>query len=604
MGWEAYAVLALTFGSLLLLVLGKAELDAVGLGVIIALVTLGILPLEKALKGFSNSSVITIGALYVIGEGLTRTGALEFLAQWVLRKSSGSERRMLFLTTSIAAFVSAFINDTAVVVVFIPVIIGIARTTGIPASRLLMPMSFAALLGGMCTLVGTSTNLLVSGAATDLGERGITMFDMTPVAVPLVALNVLFMTLFARKLLPVRQSLTMMMAETEVREYVTELVIGPSSKLIGRTFAEAFSGQRIKVVLFVRNESTNMPPFDEIAIQVGDAIVVRGSVDDLADMQTRLGLKLVGEIRFDPHQMQFFELAVSPRSSFKGRKVGDLYLYRDYGAIPIAVMRAGQHIQQRVSELVIQAGDLLLACGDDKALVKLGASTDFYLVTGAQKQIVLRSHAKRSLWITLAVIMLFSLNSIFQMKSVQLPMVALAGAIVTVASGCVSARRTYRSIGWDILFFIVGMLALGKALEETGAAGFLAHGFVTALEGLGPSAMIAGFVVLCTLFNFCINHSATAVLLTPIAIDAARQYAEQRGWELASAPAQALIHAFVLSIAFGGSICFATPFGHQVNLFVIGPGGYRYADFLRFGLPVSLITCACVATLLPLVLGL
>ena len=601
MGPDAILVVALTFLVLILLVLEKASLDAIGLGLMVALVATGVLDVSEALRGFSNYAVITIAALYIIGEGLNRTGAIEFLARMVLRYSGGGERGMVLMVGLIAAAVSSVLNNTAVVVVFIPVLLGLARQTGVAGSRLMIPLSFASILGGMCTLVGTSTNLLVSGAAENLGQAPLEMFEMTPLGVPLALAGILFMTFFGKKLLPKRHSLSAMVGGAGTREYVTELVIGHTSPLVGQTFAAAFKAAGVEMLFFVRGEQMHWPPYFEERIEEGDVVMLRGKVDELANLQTSLGLKMVNGISFDPKTMEFFEVAVAPHSTEIGTRLGDLHLWRDFGAVIVAVLRDGHHIRERASQLELRPGDLLLVCGEEVAQVKFGASSDYFLLRGAQEHVVLRDRGRRALAVAGGVVGLFILHSVFHVEAFPLPMAATLGAIAMVATGCLPARRVYRAIDWPILLFVVGTLALGSAMGKTGAADFFASGLVGWLEDMGPAAVISGLVMLCIIFNAVISHSAVAVLLTPIAVKAAEQMIADP--DFTGDPAK-LMRAFLLAIAFGGSICFATPIGHQTNLMVYGPGGYRYSDYLRLGLPLSLIAWIMVSLGVPWLTGL
>ncbi len=601
MGLDAILVVGLTFLVLILLVLEKASLDAIGLGLIVVLVFTGVLDAGEALHGFSNDAVLTIAALYVIGEGLNRTGAVEFLARMVLRYSGGSERRMVLLVGLIAAAVSSVLNNTGVVVVFIPVLLGIAGKSGIPASRLMIPLSFASILGGMCTLVGTSTNLLVSGAAENLGYAPLGMFEMSPLGVPLAIGGVIFMALFSRRLLPRRHSFSTMVGGPGSREYVTELAIGPTSSLIGRNYKDAFADSGAEILFYVRGERMCWPPFFNESLAAGDVVMLRGSADGIANLRSRLGLKMIHDVNFDPKSMEFFEVAVSPHSSMVGRKVGDLHLWRDFGAVTVAVLRAGQHIRERASELEVRPGDLLLVCGDEKAMGKFRVSSDFYVLRGGHQWVLLRDHARRALAIAGGVVVLFSLYSLFRIRLIPLPVAALSGALAMVASGCLTARRAYRAIDWPILIFVIGTLALGSAMEKTGAAAFFAHGLVGALQGYGPAVVLSGLVFLCVLFNALISHSAVAVLLTPVAIEAAIELGKDPSF---TGDPQTLMRAFILAVAFGGSICFATPIGHQTNLMVYGPGGYRYSDFLRLGIPLSILVWIAVSFGIPMLTGL
>ncbi len=610
---QAIAVISLALGALILLVTEKASFDAIGLGILVALVATGILEFKEAAQGFSNKAVLTLAGLYVIGEGLTRTGAIDFIARAVLRSSGGSATRMILLTGGIVAVVSSFLNDTGVLVIFIPIVVGMAQQTGVPASHLLMPVSFAALLGGMCTLVGTSTNLLVSGAVTEAGGAPLGMFEMTPLAAPMAIAGIVFMAVMAPRLLPKRTSLTTQMAEASPREYVTELAIGPTSPLVGKPFATAFEEAGVSLLCVVRDEAMRFPPFrDGESIAKGDVVMLRAGVDDLADMQTKLGLRMIHDLKIAQHELRFFELAVSPRSAVVGHRVGDLRLHRDYGVTTVAVLRSGHHIAQRASRLVLRPGDLLLVCGEAAVEERLQASTDFFLVQTTQPPSMLKGHGRRALGIAALVAGLFTLNGVGASfipgmeagkSPIPIPSAALLGAVLMVGTKCVTARRAYRAIDWPILLFVVGMLALGEAMRVTGVAELAADGVLSVFSSLGPAGVVSGLLLTCILLNGLVSHSAVVVLMTPIAIAAAGGMAATQGLDPSSLEAARITRAFVLSIAFGGSICFATPIGHQTNLMVYGPGGYRYSDFLRLGLPLSLVVWVIASLGIPWLVG-
>jgi len=604
MDWQILYVLGLTVGTLVLLVSGKTKVDGIGILLMVALVAGGVLTYAEAVAGLGNKAILTIAGLYVVGEGLTRTGALEFVTRYMLRVTMGKASRMIFVTCVVAALTSSLLNDTAVVVVLVPVLLEMSRTTGIPAAHLLMPTSFAALLGGMNTLIGTSTNLLVSGVAEQWDQPPIGMFEMTPLAMVLSLLGILYLALLAPRILPKRESLATLRATSGRREYLTELVIGPSSPLIGRPYLDVFGRVRADLVFFVRDEAMTWPPFDAQVIEAGDVLMLRGGVDDIADLERELGLKHAAGARSGEKDMSFFELAIAPHSPLVGRRAGELQLWRDFGAVTVAIMRAGRHIRERVSRMQLRAGDLLLVMGDEEAEVRLGASNDFYLMTGAHRMVKLRARGRRALMITVAVVVFFALTTIFEMKWLPQPFVALLGALGMIATGCVTPRRVYRTIDWSILIFIAGTLALGQAMQNTGAASVVADWIVGGLQRYGEAAILSGFVLLCLVLNTLIAHSAVAVLLTPIAVKTAQTMSASQGLAPDDPQAQTFLRACILAIAFGGSLCFATPVGHQVNLMVMGPGGYRYRDFVRLGLPLSLLAWVVISFGLPLLVDL
>jgi di/tricarboxylate transporter len=602
--WEIGYVLALAVATLVFLVTGRVRIDAIGLLLMVALVAAGVLPYDDAVAGLGNKAILTIAGLYVVGEGLTRTGALEFIARALLRASLGRTRRVILLTGAVAALASSFLNDTAVVVVLLPILLEISRTTGIPASHLLMPMSFCALLGGMNTLIGTSTNLLVSGVAETLDQAPIGMFEMTAAGVLLTVAGLLYLTLFSRRILPVRTSFTALTETGAERSYVTEIVIGPTSALRGRSYEGVFTRVKAELLFFVRDEELMFPPFGDRTIEAEDVIMLRGDVDAIVDVQRELDLRYAAGIRTADRELSFFEVSIAPHSPLVGRRARELEMWRDFGAVTVAILRAGQHVRQRVSDMPLRAGDLLLVLGNREAQARVAASNDFHMVGRADGAVKLRAHGGRALAIAGGVVTLLASSSILGMKALPVPFVALLGALAMIATGCVTPRRVYRTIDWPVLLFIAGTIALGEAMERTGAANLVAQAIVHVASGWGDAALLSALLLLCIVLNMLIAHAAVAVLLTPVAISSAHALAAARGLPAGDPHADALVRGCVLAIAFGGSLCFATPAGHQVNLMVMGPGGYRYGDYLRLGLPLSLIAWLVLSFTLPRLVGL
>ncbi len=597
---EGIFVIALTIAVLVLLFTEKATLDLLGFGILICLVLGGqalalflpnfdpatdLLGPKQALAAFGTPALLTIAALFVVSEGLSRTGALEVLARLALRAARGRPRRLVLGLCLIAGSLSSVLNDTAVVLVLLPVAMDLARRSGISPSYLMIPLCYSALLGGMCTLVGTSTNLLVSDAAVRSGLAPMGMFEMSSIGFPLMLAGILFLTVFMRRLLPDRPSLTAMLGGSQVREYVTELTIGPSSPLIGRTYQAAFDRVRAQVVFFARGETMHWPPFFAETVEPGDVVMLRGTADTILALQEELGLRLFNEDRFDPRTMQLFELAVAPGSTMLGRRIKELNLFRDYGVATVAVLRGSHHIREKASELPLQTGDLLLVVGDSAAQDRVRrASSDFYLLTGVDRGIFLRGLASRAFWITVAMIAGFSLISLTG-KTDLLPFVAIMSALGMIGAGCITARRAYRAIEWPVLIFIIGTLGLSEAMRNSGVASLAASSLVGGLDGFGPFFVLGGLSAFCMILTAIMSNNAVGVLVTPIAILAAREIAEHHP-EL---DGEHLARAFMLTVAFSASASFATYWGHQVNLMVYGPGGYKPADYLRAGLPMTVL---------------
>lgn len=597
-------VLAVTLVFLVLLVTERASYAALGIGLIIALPLTGVIDASAAVAGFSNKAVITIAGLYVVGEGLTRTGALEFLGRFLTRAGRGNETRLVILTCVAAAMMSAFLNDTAVVVVLIPILLRQATECGVPASRLLMPLSFAALLGGMTTLIGTSTNLIVSGVAEQLGAQPLSMFDLSAVGVPMAIACITVIACTSRWLLPKRASLSEMLAAAPSKDYVTELGIGAESPFIGQTCAEAT--ERLPVtIMFVVHQGIMTPAksFDR-RLCAGDILILRGGADELLKMQEDQRLETLHDTSLDPHTVEVFEVALAPETMHNGGTIKELVFHERFGATVMAVLRAGEHLHDRVAELAVRAGDVLLVCGDEASRARIEASPEFFLLAGEPRPMGLRGRARIALLIAGIVVMLLAANSILGWKAMPPSAAAIAGGFAMAVTGCVSVRRAFDSIDWSILVFIAGTLALGEAMRVSGIAELAAHYVVGALAGHGVAAVASGIILLGFVFNFLVSHSAVAVLFTPIALAAAAQLSLDAGHAEGSPEALAIQRGLILAVCYGGSMCFATPIAHQVNLIVCGPGGYRYADFLRLGLPVSLVAWAVASVGIPFAVGL
>ena len=577
----AFFVALVTVVALGLLVTGRASLDLVGLALVILLAVSGIIELDQALGGFANDAVITLAGLYVLGEGLAFTGALNFVAHHLLDLSKGSPRRLVYSLCVLACVISGLASNTAVVLVFLPLAVEISRRLEVEVSRILLPMAFSSILGGTLTLVGSTTNLLASGSGVQAGAEALGLFTMTPVAVLLCLVGVPLSVVLTERLLPARRSLTSSLATTPMREFVTEMVVGPESPLVGTDLQETLGGAETdspKALMVVRDGAVLWPPYTGRRVEAGDTILLRGKVERLIDLQERLGLEFLGDTRFDPRTMQLMEVVLAPSSALVGIRLGDLHLWRDFGVLVVAVLRGGHHYRQLASEMHLRPGDVLLVCGPEESEPRLERSQDFYRIATEDHAPVLRRTARHALWILGTVVALFVLGTLPGLgRWLPIPLVVLAGAIAMVGARCINTRRAYRCIGWPVLIFVVGALALGEAMRETGLSSAIANGIVGSMSAFGVGGTLAGLLLAGTLLNQVVSPYAVSVLLAPIAVSTAASLG-------VADPTP-----FLLAVAFAGSNAFATPLGHQVNLLVLGPGGYRYSDFLRVGAPLAFV---------------
>ncbi len=574
-------VLALAALATLLLALEKAPLTVVGVGLIVGVAAPGLVPSSAAVAGFGNRAVVTVAALYVVGEGFLRTGAASLLARRILNRTGGNETAVTLVICAMAATISAFVNNVLVVVTFMPVITSICRETGLYPSRLLIPLSYASIAGGLTTLVGTSTNLLVSGVLDEFGREPLSMFEMSGPGLILAGSALLYIALVGRRLLPRIPSLATQAGTTEIREYVTEITVGPKSPLIGRSLDE-IGREGDAVQMAIREETTIRPKnFAETQVEPGDILVLRGRVQELASLHSTRSSGAEDETeRYDPSSMSFYELAITPESSAVGRRISKLGLKRRHGAVVVGLLRAGRHLRGRLGELHVGQGDLLLVFGNQKSRDSLRNSTEYSVIEGVDEKIYRQDKAPFAFATVAGLIAMFA-------SGVEPVIAALIGALTMVLGGCLTVRQAQSAVNWSILVFIAGTLALSRALQSTGADRLLGQLLADSLGGAGPWFLLAGLYFGTILLTELLSNNAVAVLMTPVALAAA---------EAAGIDERLL----VIAVALAASNSFANPVGYKTNLLVFGPGGYRFRDFLKTGLALDLLLGVIGVASLPL----
>lgn len=591
MTWQIAVVLALVAAAIVSFMREKIPPDLVALTVFVIIALTGLVPSRDAFAVFSNPAPITVAAMFVLSAALMKCGALDYISSISDRAAGLPYPAVLFGLVAIVAFVSAWINNTPVVVVFVPVVLSLARRMGQPSSKFLIPISYAAVLGGMCTLIGTSTNLVVNGLLIERGLPGLGMFELAGVGIPLTLGGAMYLAVFGRRLLPARDPLTATLTEDERREYMTEAFVPPRSPLIGTTLRSAglVKARGFRVIEVVRDGvAIDIDPA-KTALQEGDRLVLACRPSGIARARAVTGVDFSAEAGLEQiasHEGVVFEGAVAPNSEIIGRSISELNFRQRYRVIVLAIHRAGVNVREKLETLPLQMGDILLMMGTEQAVKSLRRGDDIILFDQPPVPSVSRH---RRIPLVLATITAVVLGETLGVVPIHVG--AVGGAVLLALTGCIKPKEAYESIEWNLLFVIFGMLSLGVAMQQTGAASWLAHNVVSLVDQFvsGPAkplVILASVYLVTTVLTEVLSNNAVAALLVPIAIGIANEAG------LDSRP-------FIVAVAIAASAAFATPIGYQTNTYVYGIGGYAFRDFVRIGLPLNLLCFVLSMLIIP-----
>jgi di/tricarboxylate transporter len=603
-GFEMWGTLLLTAAAVVAYASERMSVELTSLGVLGALLLLfqvgamlhGQPTLEPGdlLSGFASPALIAVSALLVVGQAMVSTGALEGLARLLIWLSRGSFQRALVLNLSYVVASSAFVNNTPIVVIFIPIMRSIAERFGRSASAVMMPLSFAAILGGMLTLIGTSTNLLVSGELARLGYRPFDFFDLTVPGLVLALCGGAWVLLLPRLLHP--RDLRPGLAAPEGRQFIAELDIVPDSNLIGESSrAGLFAAlPNVTVRLIQRGERTILPPFEHVALEPGDVLIVAATRKVLTALLAKYPGHLlrtssdVGEAGVAAAQASDLVLAeamIKPASRMVGQTLELTNFQQRSRCIVLGIERRARMLRTRLHELRLEPGDVLLLLGRQADIEHLRADPDVLPMEWSASEMPLVHKAPVAAAIFAAIVLPAALDL------VPIVVTALLGVIALIATGCLNVRQAARAVDRQIVLLIAAALALGTALEATGAAAYLAGVVVGATAGAPAAVVLSALFLLVALLTNVLTNNAAAVLFTPVAVNVATQ--------LGVDP-----FPFALAVTFAASCSFATPIGYQTNLLVMGPGHYRFKDFLRAGTPLVVIVWLAFSLFAPWYYGL
>jgi len=564
--------------------------DLVALGGLSVLLLIGILDENDLGRIFSNSAPMTIGAMFILGEALTRTGVIDWIAHRFEKWAGGSLSRAIAILALIVIPLSAFMNNTPVVIVFLPVLMAFARSTGLKASKLLIPLSFLSILGGTITLIGTSTNLLVSGLSKQQGQPAFGIFEISGLGIVYAVIGFLYIFFIGQHLLPERDTVSSLLDAEDTRKFSSAVEIPEGSPLIGARLIEnpLFSNKSRTIVYEVIRYGRRVEdiPLDAITFKARDVLWFRATSKQLAEIQGHAGVSMIhrksgnDDGTDQAEEVKTVEAIIGQNSPLIGKSIKQSNIRRRYGIVVAAVHRQGVSLSQGYPDMRLAFGDTLLLEGPIHNIVQLNREGSFLSLN----ETVVRPKLKSKMGLAIGILAAVVLSAGFGLLSIT--SAALIGAVLVVLTGCLAIRDAYKAIEWEVLFLIYGMLGVGLAMEKTGGAEWIAMGVVGVMDHLGPLAILAAIYLLASVLTELVTNNAVAILMTPIAISIAGSM------EVDPRP-------FLVAIMFGASASFITPIGYQTNTYVYGAGGYKFGDFMKIGIPLNLILWGTAVLLIP-----
>ena len=583
MGFDAWLTASVIVASFIVLLSTSLSADVVFMSAAVMLMMAGVLTPEELLGGFANLGLATVAVMFIIASALTRTGALSALSNQLLgspKKLSTAQARLMFPVAAI----SSLLNNTPVVAMMIPLVSKWAKRLKMSPSQLMMPLSYAAIVGGVCTLIGTSTNLVINDMLITEGIEGLLLFELALVGVPLVLVTIVFVMMMSNRLLPAGEEDTEVFSDT--KEYTIEMVIGQGSVLGGQSIEKA--GLRnlagVYLIEIIRGDRVFAAVSPHESLLEGDRLIFAGDVDSVVDLQNIRGLVYAEDQVFkkdgDRSSRNFVEVILGRSFPYLGKTVRESQFRKKYGSAIVAISREGEHVKQRIGDIEFRKGDLLLLEASPQFTQTRRFEKDFLLISDVHNSApTLYSRRFLALAILALQIVLVTLNifSLFEAACVSI--------VLLLATRCISVEESRMSIDWEVLLVIAASIALGTAAEKTGMASVLAGSTVALASGSAYGSLAALFAV-AAVMTALISNLAAAVILFPVALSVAAQL------EVSALP-------FVVTLMVAASVSFATPIGYQTNLMVYGPGNYRYMDFLKMGIPLTIVLGLVTLGLVP-----
>ncbi|MBD1917808.1 SLC13 family permease [Leptolyngbya sp. FACHB-60] len=591
-----FLMLVVLICSLIAFVAEWLPVDLTALAIATVLIVLGLVTPEEGIAGFGNAATITVMLMFILSAGIAKTGVIQIVRNWLMKWGGKEPSRQIFVMGILVGPITAFINNTAVVAVFLPIVEEWCKKQNISPSKLLIPLSYVTVLGGMITVIGTSTNILASGVSKDLGYGEFGLFQFTAVGVITFIVGLAYLSLFAPRLLPDRKSSSPNLANYELKDYMSEVVITPRSTLIGQTL-KASEIQRkfdIDVLEIIRDGSHFAQPLADKVLQAGDLLLIRGGRDELLSLKDQRGLDILPEVKFgqppladelDTGEEHIAEVLILSNSRLVGSTLKEMRFRQRYNATVLAIRRGEELVRDRMGRVPLRFGDLLLVQGPQSSFTGLQTTRELLVLEQREAEGLRVDKA----WIAIAIILGVIVGAALNWAPILVT--ALMGVMAMVITGCLKPGEIYGSVRWDVIFLLAGLIPLGTAMENSGTTDWLAQQLAAIGGGASGIVLLMIFYLVTNLLTELLSNNAAVILMIPIAAGVATS--------LELNPM-----AFIFTVTFAASNSYITPIGYQTNTMVYGPGGYKFFDFTRVGLPLNIILTVITPLLIAWLYGL
>ena len=585
---EIALVLGILVVAVILFVSERLRVDLIAMLVLITLTLTGLVTIDEAFSGFASPAVITVWAVYIVSGALFRSGVADILANFVLKLAGYSYLRLLLVIMLTVGIMSSFMNNIGAVAILLPAVVSVARKINIAPSKLLIPMAFTSLLGGKMTLIGTPPNILATSIMETYGGlEPFGFFDFTPMGAIVLTTGIVYFLLVGHRLLPSRKPGGQLTDVYHIRDYLSEVRIGEKSPLIEKTLTESQLGQQhnLDVVQIQRSDENRVLPLHETPLLQGDILLVRGSSESILKASAALKLEVMPTWKLNDLEQgnqTMVEVTLSPGSRIHGQTLKQTDFRAHYGLSVLAIQHQGESIVSNLSDVPLAFGDALLVQGSEERLAQLRQDRGFMVLETQPVEI------RRTNKAPLAVLILLGALVVVSLRILHVSTAMLIGSMLMILTGVLSMDEAYESIEWKSVFLIAGMLPMGIAMQNSGTALFLAEKIVEIVGNWGTVAVMMGIFLMTALITEVMSNAAATVLVTPIAIDAARS--------LGANP-----QTFVMAVVIAAATSFLMPIGHQANVLVFGPGGYKFGDYTKVGVWLNIIIFIIVAITLPII---